>query len=97
MAANTKSTPSETAAVHELAEVLAEVTGNDARAILSEMAKSPSHDVGVPSPQAIAVLAKLKTRHGFSVSQREIAKTKKGSCCSMSLLAELLRSKIGAK
>ena len=79
--------------VQEIANALGEVTGKKPSKILSEMASNPKHDLSIPSPQAVAVLGKLKAKYGFHIRRQEIAKTKKGSFCSVRLLADLIKSK----
>ena len=95
MVTHSGTSPKGSASVQEIVEALSEVTGKDYTAILNEMAVSPTHDLAIPSPQAMAVLGKLRARHGFIVTRQDIAKTKRGSCCSINLLADLFNRKTG--
>jgi hypothetical protein len=82
------------AAIEEIAQTLGEVTGKESSAILREIAANPTHDLAIPSPQAMAVLGKLTARHGFKITRQDICKTKRGSSCSVGLLAELVERKM---
>ena len=95
MVSQTSTSPKESASVREIAEALSEVTGKDSEAILNEIAANPTHDLAIPSPQAMAVLGKLKARYGFQVTRDDILKTKSGSYCSVNLLADLVERKAG--
>lgn len=79
--------------VQEIANTLGEVTGKDPASILSQMAANPTHDLAIPSPQAMAILGKLKAKYGLHITYHDIAKTKKGSSCSILLLANLVDNK----
>lgn len=81
-------------AVGEIVQALGEVTGKDSSVILKEIAANPIHDLAIPSPQAMAVLGKLTARHGFKITRQDICKTKRGSSCSVGLLAELVERKM---
>lgn len=81
-------------AVQEIANTLGEVTGKEPSEILSEMASNPTRDLLIPSPQAVAVLGKLMAKYGFQVRRQEIVKTRRGTFCSVRLLADLIRNKI---
>ena len=79
--------------INQIASALAEVTGKGATSILSEMSANPTHDLAIPSPEAMAVLGKLKAKHGFKITRQDVVKTKKGSYCSFRLLADLFEQK----
>jgi len=81
--------------MHEIAQALSEVIGCDCQVILDQVAATPSHDLAIPSPQAMVVLGKLQAKHGFRVDREDVSKTKDGAFCSMSLLADLLDRKLG--
>ncbi len=91
MVTNTAS-PNSTA-VQEVVKALGEITGKDPSAIMGEIGANPTHDLAVPSPQAMAVLGKLTAKLGFKVSRHDICKTKKGSACSLNSLAGLVSQK----
>lgn len=79
--------------VKQIVSALGEVTGKDPNDIFRQIAANPTHDLAIPSPQAMAVLGKLKAKYGFSISRTDITKTKKGSFCSVHLLADLVERK----
>lgn len=79
--------------VNQIVTALGEVTGKSTADIFRQIASNPMHDLAIPSPQAMAVLGKLKAKYGFSISRKDIAKTKKGSSCSVNLLADLVEHK----
>jgi len=81
------------ASINEIAQALCEVTGSDCGTILDRLAANPTHDLAIPSPQAMAVLGKLRAKHGFRVTKEDISRTKRGSFCSMKLLADLMDKK----
>lgn len=79
--------------VNQIVTTLGEVTGKSPADFYRQIASNPTHDLAIPSPQAMAVLGKLKAKYGFSISRKDIVKTKKGSFCSVSLLADLVEHK----
>jgi hypothetical protein len=60
---------------------------------LNQIVTALGEVTGKSSPQAMAVLGKLKAKYGFSISRNDITKTKKGSFCSVNLLADLIEHK----
>jgi len=74
-------------------DALVEITGVKPTDYLKAISSNPTHDLAIPSPQAMAVLGKLKAKYGFSINRNDITKTKKGSSCSVNLLAELVNQK----
>jgi len=81
------------ASINEIAQALGEVTGSDSGTILGRLAANPTHDLAIPSPQAMAVLGKLRAKHGFRVTKEDISRTKRNSFCSLNLLADLVDKK----
>ncbi len=79
--------------VNQIVTTLGEVTGESPADYFRQIVSNPMHDLAIPSPQAVAVLGKLKAKYGFSISRNDITKTKKGSFCSVSLLADLVEHK----
>lgn len=79
--------------VSQIVTILSEVTGKSSASFFKQIASHPKHDLAIPSPQAMAILGKLKTKYGFSIGRNDIAKTKNGSSCSVNLLADLVERK----
>jgi len=94
MMAQTAQATQSSASINEIAQALGEVTGSDSGTILGRLAANPTRDLAIPSPQAMAVLGKLRAKHGFRVTKEDISRTKRGSFCSMNLLADLVDKKM---
>jgi len=80
--------------VEQILNILGEVRGEDTSGVISRFTSSPKFDLAIPSPQAMAILGKLKARFGFNIRREDIDKTKTGnSQCSVRLLAALVDRK----